>query len=110
MKPGVRRAAYLISALAVVCFFALPEPNLAVIGALLLQTLAYIVVAGRSTPDAIVLTGITIVLVGFLPADHPLIRGEFFQDMRLWIIVTGVLVGLAGMLILGGQLRSRSQR
>lgn len=110
MKPGVRRAAYLISALAVVCFFVLPDPNLAVIGALLLQTLAYIVVAGRSIPDAIVLTGITIVLVGFLPADHPLIRGEFFQDMRLWIIVTGVLVGLAGMLILGGQLRSRSQR
>ena len=31
--------------------------------ALLLQTLAYIVVAGRSIPDAIVLTGITIVLV-----------------------------------------------
>lgn len=110
MKPGMRRAAYLISALAVVCFFTLPDPNLAVIGALLLQMLAYIVVAGRSTPDAIILTGTTIVLVGFLPADHPLIRGEFFQNMRLWIIVTGVLVGLAGMLMLGGQLRSRSQR
>ena len=72
MKPGIRRAAYLISALAVVCFFALPDPNLAIICALLLQTLAYIVVAGKSTPDGSVLTGVTIVLIGLWPADHPL--------------------------------------
>ena len=109
MKPGIRRAAYLISALAVVCFFALPDPNLAIICALLLQTLAYIVVAGKSTPDGIVLTGVTIVLIGLLPADHPLIRGDFFESIRLWIILTGILVGLAGMLLLGGQLRSRSR-
>ena len=110
MKPGIRRAAYLISALAVVCFFTFPDPNLAIIGALLLQTLAYIVVAGRSTPDGVILTGVTIVLLGFLPADHPLIRGDFFETIRLWVILAGILVGLAGMLLLGGQLRSRSHR
>lgn len=109
MKSGTRRSAYLISALAVVCFFTLPDPNLAIIVALLLQTLAYIVVAGKSTPDGIILSGITIVLLGLLPADHPLIRGEFFETMRLWVILSGVLISLAGMLLLGGQLRSRSR-
>ena len=79
------------------------------IGALLLQTLAYIVVAGKSTPDGIILTGITVVLLGLLPADHPLIRGDFFETIRLWVILSGVLVSLAGMLLLGGQLRSRSR-
>jgi hypothetical protein len=110
VRPGLRRAAYLISALAVLCFFTFPDPNLAIIGALLLQTLAFIVVAGRSIADGIVLTGITILMIGFLPADHPLIRGDFFAAIRVWIIVTGVLVGLLGMVLLGGQLRSRSQR
>jgi hypothetical protein len=109
MKPRTRRSAYLISALAIVCFFTLPDPNLAIVVALLLQTLAYIVVAGKSTPDGIILTGITVVLLGLLPADHPLIRGDFFETIRLWVILSGVLVSLAGMLLLGGQLRSRSR-
>jgi hypothetical protein len=110
MKPRIRRAAYLISALAVVCFFTFPDPNLAIIGALLLQTLAYVTVAGRSTPDGIVLTGVTLILIGMMPSDHPLIRGEFFETVRVWVILGGVLVGLAGMLLLGGQLRSRTHR
>ena len=110
MTPGLRRTAYTISALAVVCFFALPDPNLAIIGALLLQTLAYIVVAGKSTADGIVLTGITILLIGFLPSDHPLIRGDFYEAIRLWIIITGILVGLAGIVLIAGRLRSRSHR
>ena len=108
MKPGVRRAAYLISALAVVCFFTLPDPNLAVIGALLLQTLAYITVAGRSTADGIVLTGVTLILIGMMPSDHPLIRGEFFETVRVWLILSGVLVGLA--LVLRGAAAQRLVR
>lgn len=98
---SIRLSAYAISALAVACFFLFPEPNLALIGALLLQTLAYIVVAGKSTPDGIVLTGITILLIGSLPADHPLIREPFFENIRLWIILIGVVVVMSGLLLLG---------
>lgn len=106
MRPGIRRSAYLISAMAVVCFFAFPDPNIAIIGALLLQTLAYIVIAGQSTADGIVLTGITILLFGLLPADHPLIRNDFFEHVRIWIIITGLGVGLAGILMVGWKYRS----
>ena len=42
---GSRRNAYLTSALAVACFFLFPEPNIALVGTLLLQTLAFIMVA-----------------------------------------------------------------
>lgn len=59
MVSGLRKFAYLVSAAAIVCFFLFPEPNAALIGALLLQTLAYVAFAGRSVCDGIALAGIT---------------------------------------------------
>jgi hypothetical protein len=107
MIAVLRKYAYTISVLAVVCFFLFPEPNLAIIGALLLQTLAYIVIAGQSTADSIVLTGISVILIGSLPADHPLIHGPYFQSVRPWIIVTGIGVFIFGLVLVGRQLQRR---
>ena len=99
MIARLRMYAYSISALAVACFFLVPYPNLAVIGALLLQTIAFIAIAGRSAPDGIVLTGITFLLVGVLSTDHPLIRGDFFPEIRPWLLVTGGGFVIAGLLL-----------
>lgn len=104
MTAYLRKYAYSISALAVACFFLVPEPNLAVISALLLQTLAYIVIAGTSVADGIVLTGISILLIGLLPADHPLIRGAFFLGIKPWIVLAGLVVFVIGLLLVGRQI------
>ena len=110
MITGLRKYAYLISALAIACFFLFPEPNIAIIGALLLQTLAYIMIAGQSTSDGIVLTGITILLIGFIPADHPLIRGPYLNDIKPWILATGGVVLIIGLLLIYRQARRARQR
>ncbi|MDX1696999.1 MAG: hypothetical protein R3308_01880 [Thiohalobacterales bacterium] len=95
----MRKSAYMISALAIAWFFLFPLPNVAIIGALLLQTLAYVTIAGKSPADGIVLTGITVLLLGSLPGDHPLMRGEYYQDIRPWIIAVGVAVLCLGLLL-----------
>jgi len=100
MIAGLRKYAYMISVLAIACFFLYPEANVAIIGALLLQTLAYIMVAGRSMADSLVLSGITILLIGSIPADHPLIRGPYLDDIRPWILVTGIVVLVIGLLLM----------
>lgn len=100
MIAGLRKYAYMISVLAIACFFLYPEPDIAIIGALLLQTLAYIMVAGRSMADSLVLTGITILLIGCVPADHPLIRGPYLNDIRPWILLTGAVVFIIGLLLM----------
>ena len=97
MIARLRIYAYSISALAVACFFLLPYPNLAIIGALLLQTVAFVAIAGKSAPDGIILTGITFLLVGALSADHPLIRGDFFPEIRPWILLAGAGFVIAGL-------------
>lgn len=107
MISGLRKYAYIISALAIACFFIYPEPYTAVIGALVLQTLAYIVVAGKSAADGVVLTGITVLLIGSIPANHPLIREAYFHSVKPWVIVTGIVVIILGLLLLRRQARRR---
>jgi hypothetical protein len=101
----LRRAAYLISALAVACFFLVPEPDTAIIGALLLQTLAFVVIAGKSAADGIVLTGITVLLIGLIPADHPLVREPFFITVKPWFVAIGIAVIVFGLLLIGSRAR-----
>jgi hypothetical protein len=105
---GLRRVAYLISALAVACFFLFPEPGTAIIGALLLQTLAFIVIAGRSAADGIVLTGITILLIGMIPADHPLVREPYFLTVKPWFVAIGIALIVSGLLLIGRKFHSRT--
>lgn len=101
----LRRAAYLISALAVACFFLVPDPDTAIIVALLLQTLAFMVIAGKSVADGIVLTGITVLLIGLIPADHPLVREPFFIAAKPWFVAIGIAVIVFGLLLIGSRAR-----
>ncbi len=71
-----RKTAYTISALAVACFFLLPEPRAAVVIALMLQTIAFIIVAGSSLADGLLLCAISLLLFALLPADHPMVAGS----------------------------------
>lgn len=97
----IRKVVYVISALAVVCFFVFPQPSIAVIGALILQTVAYITIAGKSPVDGYLLSGISILLIGLLPSDHPFIaRSEFFENIRWGIIAAGVSVILISLTVL----------
>ena len=105
MTTGLRKYAYITSGLAIVCFFVFPDPDMAIIGALLLQTLAYIMIAGKSTADGITLSGITVLLIGSIPADHPMIRGPYFNDIKPWIFATGMVVFIIGLLLVIRQLR-----
>lgn len=105
---GLRKVVYLISALAVACFFLFPEPNTAIIGALLLQTLAFIVIGGKSAADGIVLTGITVVLIGLIPADHPLVREPYFLTVKPWFVAIGIALVVSGLLLIGRQFYSRN--
>jgi hypothetical protein len=107
MINGLRKYAYTISALAVACFFLFPDPTLAIIGALLLQTLAFIVIAGKSLPDGILLAGITIILLGVLPADHPLIRGEFYGSVKQSLVLAGAGIIVVSLLMIVRQLKKR---
>jgi hypothetical protein len=107
MINGLRKYTYTISALAIACFFLVPDPTLAIIGALLLQTLAFIVIAGKSLPDGIMLTGITILLLGVLPADHPLIRGEFYGSVKQSLVLAGAGIIVVSLLMIMWQLKKR---
>ena len=107
MINGLRKYAYTISALAITCFFLVPDPTLAIIGALLLQTLAFIVIAGKSLPDGILLTGITILLLGVLPADHPLMRGEFYGSVKQSLVLAGAGIIVVSLVMIVWQLNNR---
>jgi hypothetical protein len=100
IMTSIRTPVYAISVAAIVWFFLFPQPYVALTGALLLQTLAYTLIAGRSAADGIVLSGISMLLIGLLPEDHPLIRGPFFDTVRPWIICAGAILLLTGLLIL----------
>ena len=97
---STRKTVYAISAVAIAWFFLFPQSCVALAGAMLLQTLAYTVIAGKSAADGIVLSGISMLLIGFLPESHPMIRGPFFETVRLWIIGAGMILLLTGLLIL----------
>lgn len=105
---GFRRNAYLTSALAVACFFLFPEPNTAIIGTLLLQTLAFTMIAGKSPADGIVLTGITVLLIGMIPADHPLVREPFFMVEKPWFVAIGIALIVSGLLLVGWKSSKRT--
>ena len=74
---------------------------------MLLHTLAYMAIAGKSAANGIVLSGISMLLIGFLPEGYPLIRGPFFEAVRLWTIATGAILLLSGLLILALNRRGR---
>jgi hypothetical protein len=104
---SIRKSVYVISAAAIAWFFLFPQSCVALAGAMLLQTLAYMVIAGESAADGIVLSGISMLLIGFLPESHPMIRGPFFETVRLWIIGIGMILLLTGLLILALNRRGR---
>ena len=104
---SIRTTVYAISAAAIAWFFLFPQPYVAVTGALLLQTLSYTAIAGKSAADGIVLSGISMLLIGCLPEGHPLIRGPFFETVRLWIVGAGMILILTGLMILALNRRGR---
>ena len=84
---SIRKTPYSISAVAVICFFLVPDPFISVVGALLLQTLAFMIIAGKSTPDGLLLTGVSFLLIGMLPSDHPFVSAsDAYQDAR-WVLL-----------------------
>jgi hypothetical protein len=103
----IRMTVYAISAVAIAWFFLFPQPYVALTGAMLLQTLAYTAIAGKSAADGIVLSGISMLLIGFLPENHPMIREPFFETVRLWIIGIGTILLLTGLLLLAVNRRGR---
>ncbi len=90
-----RKIVYSLSALAVLIFFFFPEPQVAVVGALILQTLAFVVIAGTSPVDGLLLCAISILLIGSIPPDNPLVAGsQAYEDARWPLLVAGAILAL----------------
>ncbi len=82
-----------MSTFAVLFFFLFPEPQFALIGALMVQTLAFITIAGKSLVDGVLLCGISIVLLGVLPTDHPLAsNADYYEQIRWPLIWSGAVL------------------
>lgn len=95
MIKRLRQIAYSISGVALIFFFLLPDPNVSVLGALILQTLAFITIAGKSPVDGFFLCAISLILIGIIPANHPLITGsEAFENARTPLILSGAILGV----------------
>ncbi len=87
----LRKTTYTISAVAVGVFFLSPDPVAGVAIALVLQTLAFITIAGRSPLDGLLLTGISFLLMGSLSPDHPILAGaDSYGAIRVWLITAGI--------------------
>jgi len=71
-----------ISAAAFALFFLFSQPHLAL------------------TAGGIVLSGLSLLLIGLLPEGHPPIRGPFFGTARLWIIGAGAFLLVSGLLVI----------
>ena len=98
---NIRIVAYSLSALAVTFFMLFPEPQLALIGALMLQTLAFITIAGKSLADGILLCCISVIIIGLLPEDHPLLyESEYYEAIRGPLLYSGIGLAIAMLVII----------
>lgn len=99
MKTTQRKVSYSMSALAVLIYLLFPEPVTALVLALCLQTAAFIVIGGSSPLDGFLLTGISVLMIGLLPADHPLVHASsYFEQLRTGLLMIGgslVLVSIS---------------
>ena len=84
LLKDLRKRVYALSGLAVVVFFLVPDPYGSVLGALALQTTAYIAIAGRSPLDGMLLVGVSLLLMGLLPLDHPLVADSEYYVRARW--------------------------
>jgi hypothetical protein len=101
MKTLQRKISYSMSALAVLIYFFYPEPVTALVLALCLQALAFIVIGGSSPPDGFLLSGITLLMIGLLPPDHPLVHASTnFEHLRAGMLIIGASVVLISVSVL----------
>ncbi|MEA3413691.1 MAG: hypothetical protein U9R74_19500 [Pseudomonadota bacterium] len=105
MKTLQRKISYSMSALAMLIYFLYPDPVVALVVALCLQTLAFIVVGGSSPLDGFLLTGISVLMIALLPTDHPLVHSStYFEHLRAGMLMVGaslVLVSISVMVLRG---------
>ncbi len=96
---NLRIATYTLSFIAILFYFLFPEPNIAILGALVIQTVAFISIANKSLVDGLLLVGISFMLIGFLPSDHPMISNTaYFEEVRWPLAFSGA--GLAVVMLI----------
>ena len=101
MKTLQRKISYSLSAVSVLIYFLYPEPVTALVMALCLQTLAFIVIAGSSPPDGFLLSGISLLMIGLLPPDHPLVHASaYFEQLRAGMLMIGASLVLISVSVL----------
>jgi len=101
MKTLQRKITYSMSSLAILIYFLYPEPVTALVLALCLQTLAFIVIGGSSPLDGFLLSGITLLMIGMLPPDHPLVHASaYFEQLRAGMLMIGASLVLISVSVL----------
>lgn len=101
LLKDLRKRVYGFSGLAVLVFFLVPNPYGSVVGALTLQTIAYLAIAGRSPWDGMLLVGISLLLVGLLPLEHPLVaESQHYVRARWGLLAAGTGLALGMLLII----------
>ncbi len=110
MLNTLRIIAYSISVIAILFYFLFPEPSVAVTGALIIQTVAFITVAGKSFVDGLLLVGISVALIGLLPLDHPLVaESAYFEKARWTLMFVGLGVAISMAIVVIYRIRKESQ-
>jgi uncharacterized membrane protein HdeD (DUF308 family) len=90
-----------MSFVAILFYFLFPDPELAVPGALIIQTIAFITIGGQSLVDALLLVGISLILIGYLPSDHTLISGSTqFEQVRWPLLLSGAVLAVTMLVII----------
>lgn len=109
MLGTLRIVAYSISVIAILFYFFFPEPSVAVTGAMIIQTVAFITVAGRSFTDGLLLVGISIALIGLLPLDHPLVSHSLhFEKVRWTLVIAGLGIAISMAVLVIYKIRKQS--
>jgi hypothetical protein len=105
---NLRIGAYLVSFIAILFYFLFPQPEIAVPGALIIQTVAFITIGGRSLVDALLLVGISLILIGYLPPDHTLISGSrYFEQVRWPLLLSGAGLAVTMLTIIIYRIRKK---
>lgn len=109
MLSTQRIGAYSVSAVAILFYFLFPEPSVAVTGAMIIQTVAFITVAGQSFVDGLLLVGISLALIGLLPLDHPLVSHSiYFEKVRWTLVIAGLGIAISMAAIVVYKIRKQS--
>jgi membrane-bound ClpP family serine protease len=98
----MRVTAYSFSVFAACCYLLYPDTGVSLPIALMILTLAFITVAGKSVADGILLSGISTIFIGLAPPERPWTSGIHFYENPRWTLIligTGLVLLMLALIV-----------